>query len=56
MDAFGEVQRILHEDAAFIGNYERGRVYATHPQLKGLLRRVFGAESDYTGAYIDLSD
>lgn len=56
MDAFGEVQRILHEDAAFIGNYERGRVYATHPQLKGLLRRVFGAESDYTGAYIDASD
>jgi len=54
MAAFGEIQRILHEDVALIGNYERGRVYATHPQVKGILRRVFGAENDYTGAYIDV--
>lgn len=53
MDAFGEIQRILHEDVVYIGNYERGRVYATHPQVKGVLRRVIGAEFDYTGAYID---
>lgn len=56
MDAFGEIQRILHEDVAFIGNYERGRVFATHPQVKGVIRRVFGAEFDYTGAYIEVPD
>ncbi|MGB4248427.1 MAG: ABC transporter substrate-binding protein, partial [Pseudohongiellaceae bacterium] len=56
MDAFGEIQRILHEDVAYIGNYERGRVYATHPQVKGVIRRVFGAEYDYTGAYIETAD
>lgn len=52
MDAFGEIQQILHDQAVFIGNYERGRVYATHPQVKGILRRAIGAENDYTRAYI----
>lgn len=56
MDAFGEVQRIIHEDAVFIGNYERGWTYATHPQVKGILRRVFGAEADYSRAYIEVPD
>lgn len=53
MDAFAAAQQIIHEDAAFIGNYERGRVYATDPRVKGILRRVFGAETDYTEAWID---
>lgn len=52
MDAFGKVQDILFDQVVFIGNYERGRVYATHPQLKGTVRRAIGAENDYTRAYI----
>ena len=35
--------------------FERGVTYAVHPQLKGLKRRVIGAQTDYTNAYIDTS-
>lgn len=55
MAAFGEIQQILFDDVAMIGNYERGRVYATDPRVKGILRRVFGAEVDYTNAYIEVA-
>lgn len=54
MDAFGEIQQILFDEAVYLGNYERGRVYATDPRVKGILRRVMGAESDYSNAYIDV--
>jgi len=37
-------------------NYERGYVFVTHPELKGMLRRVIGAETDFTYAWIDQSD
>lgn len=53
MEAFAAAQQLIYEDAAFIGNYERGRVYATDPRVKGILRRVFGAESDFTNAWIE---
>ena len=53
MDAFAEMQRILHEDAAIIPNYERGVAYVTHPRVKGIVRRVVGADTDYTMAYIE---
>tara|TARA_R110002167_G_scaffold89012_5_gene240058 strand:- start:53280 stop:54989 length:1710 start_codon:yes stop_codon:yes gene_type:complete len=52
MDAFGKIQDILFDEVVFIGNYERGRVYATNPQVKGILRRAIGAETDFTRAYI----
>ena len=52
MDAFAAMQRILHEDAVIIPNYERGVAFVTHPQVKGILRRVVGADTDYTMAYI----
>ncbi len=55
MAAFGEIQQILFDEVAMIGNYERGRVYATDPRVKGILRRVFGAEVDYTNAYIEVA-
>jgi len=54
MAAFGEIQQILFDEAVYIGNYERGRVYATDPRVKGILRRAIGAESDFTNAYIDV--
>ena len=53
MDAFAEMQRIIHEDVAIIPNYERGVAYVTHPRVKGILRRVVGADSDYTYAWIE---
>ncbi len=53
MDAFGEMQRIIHEDVVVIVNYERGSVYVTHPRIRGIVRRVVGASQDYTYAYID---
>lgn len=56
MDAFGVIQQILHDEAVFIGNYERGNVYATDPRLKGARRNIFGAETDFTGAYIDATE
>ncbi len=52
MQAFAEMQRILFEDVALIPNYERGVAYVTHPQVGGILRRVIGASTDYTYAWI----
>lgn len=56
MNAFGEIQRILLEDHAHMPNYERGIVYVTHPQVKGIVRRVFGPEADYSYAYIEADE
>lgn len=51
--AFAEIQRIVYEDAVQITNYERGYVYSTDPRLKGVVRRVFGPETDYSYAWIE---
>lgn len=51
--AFAEIQRIIYEDVAQITDYERGYVYSTDPRLKGVVRRVFGPETDYSYAWID---
>ncbi|MDA1074922.1 MAG: peptide ABC transporter substrate-binding protein [Proteobacteria bacterium] len=53
MDAFGEIQRILIEDAVILPSYERGVVYVTHPHLKGLVRRAVGADPNFVYAWID---
>ena len=52
MDAFGEIQRILIEDAVHLPNYERGLVYVQLPQLEGVVRRAVGTTPDYTQAYL----
>jgi oligopeptide transport system substrate-binding protein len=52
MAAFGEIQRILFEDAAIILNYDRGVMYVQDPHLKGVIRRAVGPEPDYTHAYV----
>lgn len=54
--AFAEIQRIVYEDAIHIGNYERGYVYSVDPRLKGVVRRVFGPETDYSYAWIESED
>ena len=52
MDAFGEIQRILIEDAVHLPNYERGIVFVQVPGLKGVVRRAVGTDPDYTYAYL----
>ena len=44
---------VAMKKTVIIVNYERGVAYVTHPQVKGILRRVVGADTDYTYAYID---
>ncbi len=53
MDAFGEIQRILIEDAAILPNYERGVAYVTHPKMKGMVRRVVGPDPDFSNVWIE---
>jgi oligopeptide transport system substrate-binding protein len=53
MQAFGAIQQQLFDDVVILPMYERGVTYVVHPQLKGVKRRVIGAETDYTYAYID---
>jgi oligopeptide transport system substrate-binding protein len=52
MDAFGEIQRILIEDAVQLPNYERGLVYVEDPRLKGVVYRSVGTDPDYSNAYL----
>ena len=52
MKAFARVQEIIYEDAVILPHYERGMSYVIHPQLKGLVRRVVGADPDFTFSYI----
>lgn len=56
MQAFAEIQRIIHEDVIMMPDYERGYVYVTQPQVRGILRRVIGAETDFTYAWIDAGE
>ena len=53
MDAFGEIQDILIEDAVQLPAFERGRVYVQTPELKGVVRRAVGVDRDYTYAYLE---
>lgn len=52
MDAAAELQRIIREDVAVLPMAETGSAYVQHPRLKGVVRRVLGADPDYTYAYI----
>jgi oligopeptide transport system substrate-binding protein len=50
--AFGEIQRILIDEAAIIMAYERGVMYVQDQRLKGVVRRSVGPPTDYTYAYL----
>ena len=52
MKAFNAIQRIIFDDAVILPMYERGLTYVIHPQLKNVKRRVLGASTDYTKAYV----
>lgn len=53
VEAFARMQDLIIDDAVILFNYERGASYVTHPQLKGVIRRVIGSDPDYTYAWID---
>ena len=52
MDAMGELQRILFEDAVVLPQYEQGVIYLQHHKLRGVVRRVTGADPDFTYARV----
>ena len=53
MQAFDQIQKIIHEDVVILPNYERGSVYVRDPRLKGVVRRAVGTDPDYTGSWIE---
>ncbi|MDA0978814.1 MAG: ABC transporter substrate-binding protein, partial [Proteobacteria bacterium] len=52
MDAMGEIQQIIHDDAVILPQYEQGVIYLLHPRLKGVVRRVVGPDPDFTYARV----
>ncbi|MDZ7684258.1 MAG: peptide ABC transporter substrate-binding protein [Gammaproteobacteria bacterium] len=52
MDAMCKAQEILLEDAAVLPQYEQGVIYLIHPKLRGVVRRVVGADPDFTYARV----
>ncbi len=52
MDAMGEAQQILFDDAALLPQYEQGIIYLLHPRLRGVVRRVIGHDPDFSYARV----
>jgi len=48
MDAFGEIQRILIDQAVILPDYERGRVFVADKRMQDLGRRAIGPDPDYS--------
>ena len=44
MEAFAQMQKILHDEVAIVPHYERGLVYIQNNQLRGLQRIVVGPD------------
>jgi oligopeptide transport system substrate-binding protein len=52
MDAMGQAQDILFEDAVVLPQYEQGVIYLMHAKLKGVVRRVVGMDPDFIHAEV----
>jgi len=52
MDAMGKLQQIIFDDAVVLPQYEQGVIYLLHPELRGVVRRVVGADPDFTYARV----
>ncbi|MEX0941106.1 MAG: peptide ABC transporter substrate-binding protein [Pseudomonadales bacterium] len=52
MDAMAQLQQILHDDAVILPQYEQGVIYLLHDKLRGVVRRVVGADPDFTYARV----
>jgi oligopeptide transport system substrate-binding protein len=55
MQAFGDIQQHLIDQAVLLPMYERGVTYVVDPRVKQLKRRVIGPDPDVSRAYIDTS-
>jgi oligopeptide transport system substrate-binding protein len=55
MQAFGDIQQHLIDQAVVLPMYERGVTYVVDPSIKQLKRRVIGPDPDVSRAYIDIS-
>ena len=53
MQAFGDIQEHLIENAVLLPMYERGVTYVVDPRVKQIKRRVIGPDPDLSRAYID---
>lgn len=52
MNAMAHCQQILFNDAVILPEYEQGQIYVVNPRLRGMVRRVVGADPDFTHAYV----
>lgn len=52
MAAADKLQKIIQEEVAVIPTAETGSAYLQHPKLRGVVRRVLGADPDYTFARV----
>jgi oligopeptide transport system substrate-binding protein len=52
MDAMSGLQDILFQDATILPQYEQGVIYLMHDKVRGVTRRVVGADPDYTYARV----
>ena len=52
MAAADQLQKLIQADVAVIPMAETGSAYLQHPKLRGVVRRVLGADPDYTFARV----
>jgi oligopeptide transport system substrate-binding protein len=50
--AAAELQRIIVQEVPVLPNAETSSAYMVHPKLKGVARRVFGQDPDFTYARV----
>lgn len=53
VQAFAELQKIIYEDVVILPQFERGIVYVEKPQIKGIVRRIFGGDPSFRFAHIE---
>ena len=52
MDAAAQLQKIIRNEVMVLPMAETGSAYVQHSKLKGVVRRVLGADPDYTYARV----
>ncbi|MBF0425554.1 MAG: peptide ABC transporter substrate-binding protein [Magnetococcales bacterium] len=52
MQAFAQIQEHLSREVVILPEFERSQIYVQDPRLKGVVRRIFGADPDYTRARV----
>lgn len=52
MEAADKLQKLIRDDVPVLPMAETGSAYLQHPKLRGALRRVLGADPDYTYARV----